>query len=253
METPADEQGGIRVNVFLSRCGLASRRHADEIVAAGRVTISGTTALLGSRVDPAHDVVRVDGREIRPVVSKTALVLNKPAGYLVSRHDPHYTTTVYDLLPVGFAHLVPVGRLDLNTEGVLLMTDDGQLVERLTHPRYRVPRVYRATVKGHPDAEALALLRNDVEIEGGVTGPAEVRVFGHRRETAELELVLREGRKREVRLMCRAVGHEVLHLQRTEFAGIGVSDLAPGRWRVLSTAEIALLREQSESPSDRSD
>jgi len=253
VNAPADNACVVRVNVFLSRCGVASRRSADKLIASSRVTVNGLPAELGARIDTTQDVVCLDGRVITPVESKTTLVMNKPSGYLVSRRDPHYTRTVYDLLPSEYAHLVPVGRLDLDTEGVLLMTNDGGLVEHLTHPRYRIPRVYRALVKGHPDAQALDRLRNGVEIEGGTTSPAEVRVCEKRKDTSELELVLREGRKREVRLMCRAVGHEVLRLKRTEFAGIGLAGLATAAWRVLSAAECERLWKQVECVDGRGD
>ena len=212
--------------------------------------VNGHIAVLGQAVDPGRDEVVVDGRRVdtrRLELSEahTTILLHKPAGYLVSRRDPHHSRTIYDLLPEHLHHLVPVGRLDLDTEGALLLSDNGLLVERLTHPRYQVPKVYRVVVKGRPDASSLERLRRGVTIEGRVTSPATVDLIRQEADRAEVELTLREGRKREVRLMCRAVGHPVLSLRRVRFAGIGLADLARGKWRVLSEAEMKSLRKEA--------
>lgn len=251
----------MRLNLFLARCRVASRRGVDALIVAGRVTVNGRLAVLGDVVDAERDDVCVDGRPLgadQANVSKlrTTIVVHKPAGYLVSRRDPHHRRTVYDLLPDELHHLVPVGRLDLRSEGALLMSDDGHLVERLTHPRYGVRKVYRVLVDGEPDETSLRKLCAGVDVEGRVTSPTEVRVIEASRESdlqssrqraTELEIVLREGRKRQVRLMCRAVGHTVIRLRRISFAGIGLAGVPKGRWRPLDDAEVASLRAQTES------
>ena len=248
-----NEARPVRLNAFLAQCGAASRRGADRLIEAGEVAVNGQTAVLGQIVDPGKDRVEVNGREVSRPSSHTTILLFKPAGYLVSRRDPHHSRTIYDLLPEALEVLAPVGRLDLNTEGAILLTNDGHLAERLTHPRYGVPKRYRALVEGIPGDTALDALRNGVLIEGGRTAPAEARIVNEQERIwgrgtsqkyrcSELELVLREGRKREVRLMCQAVGHHVQKLRRLEFAGIGLGDLAKGGWRELTDREHARLR-----------
>ena len=250
----------VRLNAFLAQCGAASRRGADQLIRSGSVTVNGRTAVLGQVVDPGHDRVAVDGRDLSRPKGNTTILLFKPAGYLVSRRDPHHSRTIYDLLPEEMGVLTPVGRLDLNTEGAILLTSDGALSERLTHPRYGVPKRYRALVRGTPNGAAVERLRAGVPIEGGLTAPAEVRIVLSGAERiwppggkvastdAELDLVLREGKKREVRLMCEAVGHRVLKLRRTEFAGIGLTGLTQGRWRKLTDNEIARLGSPETAP-----
>jgi 23S rRNA pseudouridine2605 synthase len=234
--------GLLRINAFVSKCGKASRRRADELVATGRVTINGTPAKLGSRVDPAEDEVALDGTVIVPVGVSTTILLNKPVGYLVSRSDPHHSRTVYDLLPADMHHLVPVGRLDLDTEGALLLSNDGGLVHEITHPKHMVPKVYRATVSGHPDDEALATLRQGVIIDGTTTAPATIRAMGGVEGTTELEIVLREGRKRQVRRMCEAVGHRVSALKREAIGELALGELPSGAWRELDESDVAKVR-----------
>jgi len=215
--------------------------------------VNGRAAAIGELIDPARDDVTVDGRRIAASEARTTILLNKPAGYLVSRRDPHHSRTVYELLPADLRHLVPVGRLDLNSEGALLMTDDGRLAELLTHPRYRVPKVYRAVVAGRPGVEAVERLRGGVTIDGVPTGCAEVRLVRQEAGEAELELVLREGRKRQVRRMCDAVGHPVRRVRRIAFARVPLEDLPAGRWRRLDEAEVAALRALGEPSDDRRD
>ena len=195
----------------------------------------------GTRVDPSVDEVRCEGKVATLVTTNTYVLLNKPAGYLVSSDDPHHDKTVFDLLRDVHARVFPVGRLDLDTLGVLLLTDDGDLSYRLTHPRYEVDKVYQAVVRGRPSPEALGKLAKGVVLEDGVTAPAKVKVLRQQGANAVLELTLHEGRKRQVKLMCAAVGHRVLELTRIVFAGLDVQGLKLGQSRHLTSKEVADL------------
>jgi pseudouridine synthase len=230
---------GMRINAWLARAGVASRRGAEELVRAGRVRVNGEPAALATAVGP-HDRVELDGRVLRPEPLAYVL-LHKPAGVVTTAHDPYGRPTVVGL--VGHARrIVPVGRLDADTTGALLLTNDGALAHRLAHPRYGVEKTYLADVEGVPGPDALRRLAEGVELEDGRTAPARVRLVGRRRGGARLELVLHEGRKRQVRRMCEAVGHPVVRLHRRAYAGLTVEGLAPGEWRELTGAEVAGLR-----------
>jgi len=235
--------GGVRLNAYIAHCSATSRRGADRLIRFRRVLVNGRPAEIGQRVDPDRDTILVDGKQLTLPDTHTTILLNKPAGYLVSRRDPHHTRTVYDLLPEHLHDLVPIGRLDLDTEGLLLLSNDGELVERMTHPRYQIPKTYRAIVRGRPDESAMSRLRNGIEIDGEMTHPAEVRIIGDSTGGVELEFVLREGRKRQVRLMCRAIGHPVVSLRRIRFAGLTLDGVKPGTWRALGSDEIDALRD----------
>ncbi len=225
----------MRLNAYLARAGLASRRGADELILAGRVRVNGEPGQLNTFVGDA-DRVELDGREVAP--QRLAYVLlHKPAGTVTTARDPHGRPTVVELVP-GEPRVVPVGRLDVDTTGVLLLTNDGPLAHRLAHPRYGVEKTYVADVEGDPDETALRRLRDGVELEDGRTAPARARRLGPGR----VELVLHEGRKHQVKRMCEAVGHPVVRLHRSHYAGIGLDGLAPGRWRQLTAAEVAALR-----------
>ncbi|HXF97213.1 MAG TPA: pseudouridine synthase [Gaiellaceae bacterium] len=230
----------MRLNAYLARAGVASRRRADELIRAGRVRVNGRPGELRTDVGP-HDVVEVDGRRVRPQPLAYVL-LHKPAGVVTTASDPQGRPTVVELVRHP-ARVVPVGRLDADTTGALLLTNDGRLAHRLAHPRYGVPKVYEAEVEGAPGPEALRALREGVELEEGRTAPARVRVLGRGRGTTLLELVLHEGRKRQVRRMCAAVGHPVRRLHRARYAGLDLQGLAPGEWRELTKEEVAQLRE----------
>jgi 23S rRNA pseudouridine2605 synthase len=226
----------MRLNAFLARAGVASRRKADLLVKAGRVAVNGEPGRLNTVVG-AHDVVTVDGEE----VARQALayvLLHKPAGVVTTASDPEGRRTVVDLVPRESGRVVPVGRLDVDTTGALLLTNDGQLAHRLAHPRYEVEKVYEAELEGEPDAEALRLLAEGVELEDGLTAPAQVRLLGPRR----IELVLHEGRNRQVKRMCEAVGFPVVRLRRPRYAGLNLAGLAPGESRDLTRDEVAALR-----------
>jgi 23S rRNA pseudouridine2605 synthase len=225
----------VRLNAYLARAGVASRRKADELIKAGRVTVNGETGQLNTFVSKS-DRVEVDGE---PVTAQQLayVLLHKPEGIVTTARDPHGRPTVVDLVDVP-ERVVPVGRLDVDTTGALLLTNDGPLAHKLAHPRYGVEKVYVADVEGRPDKRTLRALAEGVELEDGVTAPATVRCLAPSR----VELTLHEGRNRQVRRMLEAVGHPVLHLHRSVYAGLMLDALAPGEWRELEPHEVAALR-----------
>jgi len=240
----------MRLAKYLAHAGVASRRAAEEIVAEGRVAVAREVVL-----DPALDVtgdepVTVDGHVVRPPAQRSVWAVNKPAGVVSTASDTHGRPTVVGLVDAGGARLYPVGRLDADTTGLLLLTDDGDLAHRLTHPRFEVPKVYVAEVSGGPVREpALRRLREGMELEDGRTAPAGVRQI----RPGVLELTLREGRKRQVKRMCEAVGHPVTALRRVAFGPLRLGDLAEGRARRLTPPEIQRLRDAAapEAPARR--
>jgi 23S rRNA pseudouridine2605 synthase len=224
----------MRLNAYLARAGVASRRKADELIKAGRVRVNGEPGQLNTFVE-AHDRVEVDGEEVRP--QRLAYVLlHKPAGVVTTASDPQGRPTVVDLVRHD-VRVVPVGRLDVETTGALLLTNDGELAHRLAHPKYEVEKVYEAEVEGEPSDEALRRLAAGVELEEGITAPAEVRRVG----PSLIELSIHEGRNRQVRRMLEAVGHPVRRLHRSRYAGLNVEGLEPREWRELRDEEIATL------------
>lgn len=225
----------MRLNAFLARAGVASRRGADELIRAGRVRVNGEVAGLATFVEEA-DRVELDGRQLAPEPLAYVL-LHKPAGVVTTASDPHGRPTVVELVDLP-QRVVPVGRLDADTTGALLLTNDGPLAHRLAHPRYGVDKVYEVEVEGEPGAEALRRLAAGVELDDGATAPAGVRRLGPSR----LELTLHEGRKHQVKRMCEAVGHPVIRLHRRGYAGLTLEGLEPGAWRELTAAEVAALR-----------
>lgn len=225
----------MRLNQFLARSGVASRRGAEELIRSGRVTVNGEAAGLATFVDDREDVVEVDGRRVSPEPLAYVL-LHKPEGVVTTARDPQGRPTVVGLVAHPW-RVVPVGRLDADTTGALLLTNDGPLAHRLMHPRYEVDKVYEADVEGEPDDTALGRLAEGVELEDGRTSPARVRRLG----ASRLELTLHEGRKHQVKRMCEAVGHPVRSLHRPRYAGLDLDGLAPGAWRELSADEIRAL------------
>jgi pseudouridine synthase len=225
----------MRLNAYLARAGVASRRGAEELIRAGRVRVNGEVAGLATFVEP-RDTVEVDGRPIEPE-PLTYVLLHKPAGVVTTARDPQGRATVVGL--VGHdRRVVPVGRLDADTTGALLLTNDGPLAHRLMHPRYEVDKVYEAEVEGEPSDEALAQLAEGIELDDGRTAPARVRSLG----PSLVELTIHEGRKHQVKRMLEAVGHPVSHLHRSHYAGLTLDGLAPGEWRALTPGEVANLR-----------
>ena len=233
----------VRLNKFLSLAGVTSRREADRWILEGRISVNNRVVdELGFKVDEAHDVVRVDGRKIQVMSKPVYVLLNKPAGYMVTLKDPFGRPTVRSLLPASLGRIFPVGRLDLETEGLLILTNDGELAYRLSHPRFGVKKIYLAKVRGEPGKEALRRLERGVYLEGEKTAPAKAVLLAPGLKSSWLRLELQEGRKRQVREMCRAVGHPVLELRRVEFAGLSLRDMKPGRWRHLEPQEVRRLK-----------
>lgn len=224
----------MRLNAFLARAGVASRRGADELIKAGRVTVNGEPGQLNTVVG-ARDRVVVDGEEVARQRLRYVL-LHKPDGVVTTARDPQGRPTVVELVPAE-PRVVPVGRLDADTTGALLLTNDGRLAHRLAHPRYGVEKTYVATVEGDPDDDALARLREGVELDDGRTAPARAR----RLAPGRVELVLHEGRKHQVKRMLDAVGHPVTGLHRSGYAGLTLEGLEAGTWRDLTPAELATL------------
>jgi 23S rRNA pseudouridine2605 synthase len=225
----------MRLNRYLARAGVASRRGADELIKAGRVTVNGEAGELNTFVG-ARDRVELDGRPLEPQALAYVL-LHKPAGVVTTARDPQGRPTVVQLVDHP-ARVVPVGRLDADTTGALLLTNDGPLAHRLAHPRYEVEKVYEADVEGEPPDEALERLRSGIELDDGPAAPAGIRRLGPGR----LELTLHEGRKHQVKRMLAAVGHPVTRLHRSRYAGLTLEGLEPGAWRELEPSEVAKLR-----------
>jgi 23S rRNA pseudouridine2605 synthase len=226
----------MRLNAYLARTGIASRRGADELIKTGRVRVNGVYAGLNTFVKEG-DVVDLDGRLLLPQALAYVL-LHKPAGVVTTASDPHGRPTVVGLVEHE-SRVVPVGRLDADTTGVLLLTNDGDLAHRLAHPRYEVEKVYEAEVEGEPSDEALARLSQGVELEDGKTARANARRLG----PSLVELSIHEGRKHQVKRMFEAVGHPVRRLHRSRYAGLTTEGLEPGQWRELTDGEVAALRD----------
>lgn len=233
-----------RLNKFLAHAGVCSRREADRFIAEGRVSVNNKVVLeMGLKIDTARDKVAANGRAVKAEQERQVFILlNKPVGRVVSVKDPFGRPTVMGLLPQLPVRVYPVGRLDLDTEGALLLSNDGDLALRLTHPRYGVGKLYEARIEGEPTDADLDKVRKGIFLEGRKTAPARVQVLrrGHRRSILRIEI--REGRKREIRKLFDAVGYPVTDLVRVEFAGLTLEGLKPGQWRFLKTAEIQRLR-----------
>ena len=249
MPTPTDPTGpdgpspseGERLQKALARAGLGSRRACDELVEDGRVTVDGVVAVPGQRVDPAVQRIEVDGVLVPAAPGLVHYLLNKPAGVVSTARDPEGRPTVVSLVP-RTPRVFSVGRLDADTEGLLILTNDGQLAQLLAHPSHGVPKEYLAEVEGSPAPGALRRLRRGVELADGPTAPATVGMAG----PGVLRIVVHEGRNRLVRRMCEAVGHPVRRLVRTRIGPLADRSLAPGRWRVLTTTEVRALAASAE-------
>ncbi|HEU5375998.1 MAG TPA: pseudouridine synthase [Ktedonobacteraceae bacterium] len=245
------ESPGERLARFLAHAGVASRRHAENLIAAGRVKVNGVTIReQGSRIDPVHDVVLVDGQIVQPASQQVYILLHKPVGYLSTVSDPQERPTVLDLLPGELRRLrvYPVGRLDHDTSGLLLLTNDGDFALHLTHPRYALEKHYEALVQGQPGNTALNALRHGLVIteDNGRkhrTAPARVSPLRHVGENTWLKLTIHEGRKRQIRRMLAAVGLSVLALKRVGVGSLQLGNLPEGQWRYLADAEVTLLKE----------
>ncbi len=239
---------GERLQKFLARAGIASRRQCEALMAAGRVHVNGRAARTpGIRIVPGVDRVQVDGETVRPEAPMTIL-LHKPVGYITSRSDPQGRPVVLSLLPpAGLPRLFPVGRLDWDTEGLLLLTNDGELANLLTHPRHGVPKVYHAKLKGHPDAESLARLLHGVVCDEERLAATRVEVLSPTRQNSWVAITIEQGRYRHVRRMCDAIGHPVLKLVRVAVGPLALGSLPRGHWRPLAPAEQAALQRLREN------
>ncbi len=245
---PPDERiVPMRLQKFLARAGAASRRGSEDLMTAGRVAVNGIVVTeLGSKVDPTCDVVTVDGREVRLGDEPRYVVLNKPAGYVTTMDDPQGRPTVRELVPDDIPGLFPVGRLDLDTTGLLLFTTDGELSHRLLHPRYHVAKTYRVLVQGIPAEDKLRRLRSGIKLDDGPTKPAQVRILHCDPAECTLEVTITEGRKRQVKRMFGAIWHPVIELHRESFGPISVTGLREGEWRELCAEEVSALKRVAE-------
>jgi len=233
----------MRLQRYLALCGIASRRKCEELITRGRVIVNGATVVqIGTCVTPEEDRVLVDGREITPPKRFVYYALNKPAGYVVTMSDSHGTPTVMSLLQDVRERVFPVGRLDMDTEGLLLLTNDGEIANRLMHPRYHLEKEYIVAVRHELNEHNLNWLRRGIELEGKVTQPARIRLIKKNRDCIYYKMVIHEGRKRQIREMFKAAGHPVLSLKRIAIGPVRLGILSTGRYRSLSGAEVKILR-----------
>ncbi|MBR0081177.1 MAG: rRNA pseudouridine synthase [Clostridia bacterium] len=237
----------VRLQKYMADCAVASRRACEEIISAGRVTVNGTTATLGQSVDPERDRVAVDGKPIRLQRKRVVIMLYKPRGVVSTSEDERGRKTVQEYFKELPYRLYNVGRLDLNSEGLLLMTNDGELANKLMHPRYGVTKTYRVVCDGTLSASEIASLTNGVELEDGMTAPAKVTNI--RRSTTggtAFSITIHEGRNRQIRRMLEAVGHKTLRLKREAYGPLQLGSMKPGEWRYLYDGEIEALKEQAD-------
>ena len=232
-----------RLQKIISRAGITSRRKAENLILEGRVSVNGQIVReLGAKAVLGKDEIRVDGKTIESETEKVVVALFKPKQCVTTLHDPQGRPTVADVVGNLSVRMYPIGRLDYDADGLLLLTNDGELSHRLQHPRYKVAKTYLVKVRGRPGEEALARLQQGVDLEDGVTAPAELNVMEDGEKTTWLSLTLREGRKHQVKRMCAAVGHSVLKLRRTRVGPIGLGALRPGESRRLKAREVRALR-----------
>ena len=235
----------IRLNKFLSQAGIASRREADRLIAEGKVKVNNRVVQeLGYKIDDQKDSIEIDGRKVKKEQVFIYLMLNKPKGYLVTLKDAFKRPTIMNLLPNLKKRVFPVGRLDYESEGLLILTNDGELAYRLTHPRYKIKRTYLVKVMGKPDSAELSKLKKGVFLDGKKTAPAKVNLLESNPRKSLLRIEIHEGRKREIRRMFECIDHRVLKLVRVSFAGLRIGKLKSGTWRFLKQQEIKKLKEQ---------
>ena len=233
----------VKLQKYFSDCSVMSRRAAEEEIKNGKVTVNGEVATLGLRIDPSSDVVIYKGKQIRPTASeKTYILLNKPCGVITSLSDERGRKTVLSLISDLGVRVYPVGRLDYNSDGLLLLTDDGDLTYRLTHPRHEIPKIYHVTIKGEPTEEALSLLRSPLDIDGYIIQPVKTEVIAKNNGSTTLKMTLFEGRNRQIRKMCELCSLKITRLSRVSLGSITLGDLRVGKWRHLTASEIEYLK-----------
>lgn len=231
----------VRLQKHLADCGIASRRKAEELIAMGKVKVNGHVAEIGQKVDPKRDKITVRGKNVVANTTKMYIMLHKPRGFVTTASDEKGRKCVTDLVKDAPVRLFPVGRLDMNSEGLLLMTNDGEFANRLTHPSYHVNKTYRVTVKGEVDDEKIIALKEGIVLDGVKTLPCDCFVAERKMDRTVLIFVIQEGRNRQIRRMCEEVGLEVLRLKRTEIAGVKLGMLPRGSWRPLNEKEMRRL------------
>ncbi len=233
-----------RINKFLSLCGVTSRRGAEVMISEERVTVNDkTVSELGTLIDPDKDCVKVDGVVASPARRKVYVLLNKPKMTMTTLHDPFKRKTILHYLKKVEHRIYPVGRLDYDAEGLLILTNDGDLAFRLAHPSFQVAKIYEVQVEGRFEREAAQKIEAGITLDDGATGRADVSVLGFVGSFTRVRLTLTEGRKREVKQLCKKVGHPVKSLRRVEFAGLQLKNLKPGQWRYLTSVEISRLQQ----------
>lgn len=243
-----------RLQKYIARCGVCSRRKAEELIAQGRVRVNGNLITqMGYVINPDQVEVSVDNQIINPVVDKVYLMLNKPAGYLTTASDPEGRRTVFDLLPNLKERIFPIGRLDSDSEGLLLFTNDGELANRIMHPRYGIKKKYVVSVEGEISHRTIASLTRGIVLEDGKTAPAKIKILRSSRPATLLELEIFEGKKRQIRRMFVAVGHPVINLLRIQFGPILLGNLKFGKYRFLAKPEIDTLKKITNTPQSHRD
>lgn len=231
-----------RLQKYLASCGVASRRMSEEIIKSGRVAVNGQIVTeMGVKIKIGTDKVTVDGKDITPEEEHVYLMLNKPEGYVTTAHDPQGRPTVLDLVAEVPQRVFPIGRLDVDTEGLIFLTNDGELAYRLTHPKFAVTKVYHALVTGKPSEDKLDRMRNGLKLEDGMTKPCTVKVIRRYNHKTMLEITISEGRNRQVRRMCQAIGNPIIELERVKIENIELSQVKRGQYRKLTLEELAPL------------
>jgi len=232
-----------RLQKFMAHAGIGSRRNCEELILQGKVKVNGQIiTILGTKIDPEMDEIEVNNKLIKEKEDMLYILLNKPDGYVTTSQDPQGRPTVIDLIKEINKRIYPVGRLDYETEGLLLLTNDGELAYRLTHPKYKVNKVYQALVKGRPSNEAIEHLRRGVLLEDGLTEPAEIKILDKIANNTLIELTIHEGKNRQVRRMCKAVNHPVINLKRTKIGSLDLGNIKLGSFRFLTKDELRWLR-----------
>ena len=236
----------VRINKYLSSCELGSRRKVEQLITLGKVTVNNELITdLSTKIDTEKDIVRVNNKIVKNNIEKIFILLNKPKGYIVTQKDEFNRKTIYDLLPEFAKNLHPVGRLDFESEGLLLLTNDGDITNRVSHPVYKIEKTYKVAVKGQLDMNKVSQLRNGVKIENYTTQTAKVYLKTSTPEKSELKISIKEGKNRQIRKMLEEVGHEIISLKRIQIGNIKLEKLPLGNWRFLKDIEILYLLKQT--------